>query len=262
MRAFAFALLLCAGLPLRADALLDARLDALAAELDPRAAAALVAIDGTERRLLAARSYVRSSTSLAQRWSWDSAQTDAFLQSPGKIELDAAVAQVICQFQRSNPEHTLFVNPEFRTLERQVERWNTNDSVAQAAADLAAKLRLASTGMPPGTTEEGRRLFRQLLTDTRPSPTPTLAAPGLSRHGQMGAIDFQVMKGNELVAGTESGSAKEQWDEAGWTSRLRGAVEAADAGFTGPLQDPYEPWHYEFDPDRSIPASETGCNPQ
>jgi hypothetical protein len=262
MRALTCALLLCASLPLQADALLDARLDALATELDPRAAAALVLIDGTERRVLAARSYVRSSTSLAQRWSWDSAQTAAFLQSPGRIELDAAIAQVICRFQRSHPEHTLFVNPEFRTLERQVERWNTNVSVAQAAADLAAKLRLASTGMPPETTEEGRRQFRQLLADTRPSPTPALAAPGLSRHGQMGAIDFQVMKGDQLVAGTEADSAQEQWDEAGWTSRLRGAVEAADAGFTGPLKEPYEPWHYEFAPNQSGPASGTGCYPE
>lgn len=262
MRAFTCALLLCASLPLQADALLDARLDALAAELDPRAAAALLVIDGTERRLLAARSYVRSSTSLAQRWSWNATQANAFLQSPGKMELDAAIAQVNCQFQRAHPEHTLFVNPEFRTLERQVERWNTNESVARAAADLAAKLRLASTAMPPGTTEAGRRQFRQLLADTFPSPTPNLAAPGLSRHGQMGAIDFQVMKGTELVAGTEADAARLHWDEGGWTARLRSAVEAADAGFSGPLQEPYEPWHYEFTPDRSSPASETGCHPQ
>jgi hypothetical protein len=257
VRAFICAMLLCAGGPLRADALLDVRLEALAVELDPRAEAALQAIDGTARRLLAARSYVRNSTSLAQRWSWDAAQVDAFLQSPGKAELDDAIAQVTCQFQRSHPDYTLFVNPEFRTLERQLERWNTNDSVARAAADLVEKLRMASAELPPATTDEGRRQFRQLLVDTWPSPTPTLAAPGLSRHGQMRAVDFQVMKGDELVAGTDSVAARKGWDEAGWTTRLQRAVEVADTGFKGPLQEPYEPWHFEF-----VPGSlGGGCTP-
>jgi hypothetical protein len=64
----------------------------------------------------------------------------------------------------------------------------------------------------------------------------------------MGAIDFQVMNGPQLVAGTDSRTTRGAWDEAGWTGRLQAAVESAGAGFTGPLQEPYEPWHYEFTP--------------
>lgn len=243
--------LLGAGLPAMA-ASLEERLAALQPELDPRAAAVIAKIEGTDRRLLAARSFLRSASVLDGRWSWDAAQAEAFQQSPARAELDAAIVQVQCEFQRRNPGHSLFVNPEFRTLERQVERWNTNESVGYAAANFAEVLRVRSVNIPPPASAEGREQFRQLLLATRPAPASPLAAPGLSRHGQMGAIDFQVMKGEQLAAGADSRTTRSDWDEAGWTARLRGAVEGAAAGFTGPLQDPYEPWHYEFAPGATL----------
>jgi hypothetical protein len=253
-RKAACGLLLAAALPLLAmspagaQASLEQRLEALQPDLDPRAAAVLGKIEGTERRLLAARSYLRSASVLEARWSWDAAEAESFAQSPGQAALDAAIVQVQCEFQRRNPGHSLFVNPEFRTLEKQVERWNSNESVGHAAANFAAALRTHSAPFAAPSTAQGREEFRRLVSDTRPVPTPPLAAPGLSRHGRMGAIDFQVMKGDELAAGADSRTTRSVWDESGWTARLRAAVEAAQAGFTGPLQEPYEPWHYEFTP--------------
>ena len=48
------------------------------AEQDPRVADAWERIDGTGRRLLALRSYVRSRAHLADRWSWTSEQIAAY----------------------------------------------------------------------------------------------------------------------------------------------------------------------------------------
>jgi hypothetical protein len=235
-------------MPALAEVSLEQRLAALQAELDPRVVATLGMIEGTPRRLLAARSYVRSEAVIGERWSWDAARVETFLRSPGKVELDAAIGFVTCEFQRRNPGYSLFVNPEFRSLERQIERWNSNETVGHAAANFGEALRSGAAALLPPENPAGRADFRRLLLASKPVPSPPLAAPGLSRHGQMGAIDFQVMKGPQLVAGTDSRTTRSAWDEAGWTGRLQAAVESAGAGFTGPLQEPYEPWHYEFAP--------------
>jgi hypothetical protein len=109
-----------------------------------------------------------------------------------------------------------------------------------------------STDFSSPASAEGREQFRQLLLATQPVPTTPLAAPGLSRHGQMGAIDFQVMNGQQLAAGADTRTTRSVWDEPGWTAKLSSAVQAAGAGFTGPLQAPYEPWHYEFAPGATL----------
>ena len=65
-----------------AGAALTRYIDALVAEQDPRVADALGRIDGTGRRLLALRSYVRSRAHLADRWSWTSEQIAAYEGTP------------------------------------------------------------------------------------------------------------------------------------------------------------------------------------
>jgi hypothetical protein len=60
------------------------------------------------------------------------------------------------------------------------------------------------------------------------------------------AIDFQIMKDGAIVAPTDTATVKRNWDAPGWTEKLKAAV--AGSKFTGPLQSPYEPWHYEYDP--------------
>lgn len=233
------------------DPLIDSTLAALAAELDPRAASALASIDGTGRRLLAARTYLRASSQLDERWSWSAAEAAAFEGSSGKRALDAAIARVRCRFEADNPGHTLWVNPEFRSLDVQLERWNGNETVARAGENLLLTVRRAMAGSGPdraGSTADVPAL-RGLLLEHQPSPVPTLAAPGLSPHGRMRAIDFQVESSGRIVAGTENASIAAEWIAAGWKARLQAAISAADAGFQGPLAAPDEPWHYEFRPD-------------
>jgi hypothetical protein len=91
--------------------------------------------------------------------------------------------------------------------------------------------------------------MEQLLLAHVPVPTPTMAAPGLSPHGQMRAIDFQVHKDGAVVAGTRTATMAEDWDGAGWSAKLESAVRAASRRFVGPLESPREPWHYTYAPE-------------
>ncbi len=236
-------------------------LDALRAGLDPRAAQALAAIDGTGRQLLAVRAYLRSAADIESRWSWSEAQAAAFDQSAGRRALDTAIARVRCEFEAEHPGHTLFVNPVLRTLEVQIERWNLNESVARAAAALLqdAGATVGTTGFGAPGSARGRAAFRRWLVGYVPVPTPTLAAPGLSRHGRGLAIDFQVQSGGRVIAGASARSIASTWDAPGWSAGLQRAVAAADAGFVGPLRDPYEPWHFEYQPEAGEPALLASC---
>jgi hypothetical protein len=88
--------------------------------------------------------------------------------------------------------------------------------------------------------------LRSGLIAWQPSVAVTLAAPGLSAHGQARAFDFQVEHDGRIVAGPDAPSAKQQWDAAGWTQKLRAAVRDSGQHFMGPLAFPYEPWHYDY----------------
>jgi hypothetical protein len=253
--------LLWAGVPAPADGLVERHLAALRAEFDAPVAAALDAIDGTDRRLLAARSYLRSAAYLAERWSWTEAQIEAYECSSEQAHLDAAVARVRCEFDAANPGYTLFVNPVIRSLDVQIEHWNHNDSVTRAAEGMlvVVSTAVAATPFPKPGTPAGKAAFQRLLVGHEPQPKPTLAAPGLSLHGRMQAVDFQVKAGERVVAGPEVASIDEAWGASGWKRKLQAAVESADVGFSGPLLDPYEPWHYDFQPQSDRVAAPAAC---
>jgi hypothetical protein len=261
----AFALPISATRAEAVESRVESALASLAAELDPRAASALASIDGTGRRLLAMRGYLRSSTLLADRWSWSAAEVAAFRASPEKLALEAAIAQVRCRFEAANPGNTLWVNPEFRSLELQVERWNENETVGRAGENLLAAARsLLSSPDPVGVATAAEvAALRSLLLEHVPAPAPTLAAPGLSPHGRMRAVDFQVESSGRIVAGTDTTAIASEWIAAGWKARLQAAVVAADVGFHGPLAMPDEPWHYDFRPQagRGDSGNGTDCRP-
>jgi hypothetical protein len=187
---------------------------------------------------------------MSERWSWTAAEAAAFDGSDEKRALDAAIARVRCAFEAANPGYTLWVNPEFRSFDLQLERWNANDSVERAGANLLATVdrELAASDWGAPDSPEGREALRRLLLAHRPAPVPTLAAPGLSPHGRVRAIDFQVESAGRIVANTDAGSVQPVWVAGGWKQRLAAAVAAADAGFAGPLAVPDEPWHYDFRP--------------
>jgi hypothetical protein len=244
----ALLLLLLPVAALATDRLVAAHLESLRGQFDPRVAATLERIDGLGRQLLAARSYVRAEASLDQRWSWSRQQIERYEGSALQRALEAELARVRAVFEAENPGYTLWVNPQVRSVELQVERWNANATVdASAAAMLAAiRSRVAARDAPRVGSPEARKWFAGLLRATAPTPTPSLAAPGLSRHGRMQAVDFQVKQGERTVAGASQDDIAGAWEAQGWCERLVSAVRTASDRFEGPLVHPNEPWHYEY----------------
>jgi D-alanyl-D-alanine carboxypeptidase len=221
--------------------------DAASRGLDPRAVAALQRIHGADRRLLAIRAYLRAGDSLSARWSWSQ---DTLTQYPSTPEGKAAatdIDSVVAAFAKANPGYELQVNRQPRSLEVQLEHWNENASVTTLAASLVGFLeqRFAATASP--STGE----LQDALVHWVPDSAAALAAPGLSAHGQGRAFDFAVTHRGQLVAGIDAASAGSRWDSAGWTRKLHAAVAASGKPFVGPLQSPYEPWHYAYTPPSS-----------
>ncbi len=217
----------------------------IAAKTDARVAAVLPRIEGTGSKLLALRSYLRSGCHLAERWSWTQDQIAAYAGSTEQDQLNAEIQRVREKFEQSNPGFQLFVNPQVRSLDIQLADWNRNESVAAASArllqDAVAHLGTAATNALRGTP-----MLESFLKSYAPVPTPAVAAPGLSPHGQARAIDFQVHRGGEIVAGPDTPTIGTVWEQGGWAARLDLAVREAGSRFVGPLVSPHEPWHYSY----------------
>jgi D-alanyl-D-alanine carboxypeptidase len=213
------------------------------AGLEPRVIDALKRILSADRRLLALRGYLRAGDSLAQRWSWSQEQLSNY---PATLEGRAAAADidaVVAAFAAANPGFTLRVNRKLRSLEVQIAHWNVAESVGTAAAVLVAALEQRFIASTPNTDQ-----LRQALIEWKPDVATALAAPGLSAHGQGRAFDFQVERDGQVIAGIDVTLTSQQWDAAGWTQKLRAAVSVAGNHFSGPLESPYEPWHYAYAP--------------
>jgi hypothetical protein len=227
---------------------LEEYLNRVVATLPEHVVAAVEQIEGTPRQLLATRSYLRAGDSLGTRWSWSAEQIRAHTRSAEYRALIDETAEVRRRFEARNPGYTLYANTEARSLELQISRYNSNKSVERAAYHLnksaLAEVFKSEYGLPADAASVER--FKQFLTRWRPPTAAALAAPGISRHGQLRAIDFQIMKDGAVVAPTETATVKRNWDASGWTEKLRAAV--SDSKFRGPLLSPYEPWHYEYDP--------------
>jgi hypothetical protein len=234
-----------------ATIVLDDHIAQLAARQDPRVAEALARIDGTGRRLLALRSYLRSHDRLAEQWSWTQEQIHAFEGSPEHRDLLSEIERVRALFSRDNPGFELWVNPQVRSLDRQIESWNGNESVGAAAERIVTDALefVGRADFLAAQAERARHTLESFLVAYRPVPTPTVAAPGLSPHGQMRAVDFQVHQGDRIIAGPRTATIAMDWDETGWSSRLDSAVRAASHRFIGPLATPHEPWHYTYAPE-------------
>jgi hypothetical protein len=219
----------------------------IAMKTDARVAAVLPRVEGAGGKLLALRSYVRSGDRLAERWSWTQEQIAAFEGSTEQCELNAEIQRVRERFAQSNPGFELFVNPQVRSLDVQLADWNRNESVAAASARLLQDA-VAHLGTAATDTSRGTWMLAAFLQSYSPEPTPTVAAPGLSPHGQARAIDFQVHRGGEIVAGPDTQTIGTVWEQGGWAARLDLAVREAGSKFAGPLVSPREPWHYTYTP--------------
>jgi hypothetical protein len=215
------------------------------AGLDPRAVDALQRIVGSDRRLLALSAYLRAGDTLAERWSWSREQLSNYPATPEAKAASADIDAVVAAFAAANPGLTLRVNRKPRSLELQIAHWNLDESVGTAAAALVAALEQRFTGNPstPNTDQ-----LQKALMEWKPSVATALAAPGLSAHGQGQAFDFQVERAGQVIAGVDVALASRQWGAEGWTQKLRAAVSVAGNHFAGPLESPFEPWHYSYVP--------------
>ena len=221
-----------------------------AEKLDPKVAGAIPKIEGTARRLLALRGYLRSRAGLNSKWSWTAEEIARYKQSVEYRAAMAEVEKVKAKFAEQNPGYSIEVNTEVRTLEAQIASWNSTASVAQASESLlaATEKELSAPAYQEPSDDASLRRFQNFLSNQNLPVTPTVAAPGLSQHGQLRAFDFKIKKGNEIIATTESSTIKTVWDAQGWTRKLNAAVTAASRKFAGPLASPREPWHYSYVP--------------
>ena len=221
---------------------------ALSQNLPEPAVKALAAIPDPGRKLLAARSYYRSQAGLEKRWSWSEAQIAAFEGSAGQKALLADIARIDAHFRAANPGYSLYSNTKVRSLDKQIASWNENASVGTAAAHLMAALDADTTlNVDAGNPKLPVQLKAWLGAHT-PSPGPNLAAPGLSAHGQMHAIDFQISQNGTLIAPADSAKVTTVWRAQGWDAKLKASITAAGPAFEGPLTSPDEPWHYSYSP--------------
>lgn len=234
----------------QSDAKLERYISAASNELDSRPRAVLPAIWGTPRRLLALRGYLRGEANIGTRWSWTADEVKRFENSAEHRAALAEVEKVRSKFAEQNPGYELYVNTQVRTLEKQLRFWNETRSVEAAAGQLlAAALReLSGSAYGDSPSPSSLNRFRQFLKNFRPATSPTVATPGLSQHGQLRAFDFQIQRGSQLVASTETSTVDSVWEAQGWTRKLKAAVTAASNKFKGPLASPREPWHYDYVP--------------
>ena len=224
-------------------ALGEPRIDAVRDALVEPARKALDRIPDQGRKLLALRSYLRAR-SLEARWSWTREEIDAYLKSDQYVSAMAAVAAVTRAFELKNAGYTLHVNTDVRSLDEQIDKWNANGSVKVAGAEIDAATAKWLIDQPKAGPDE----LRAFLVDWTPATTASLAAPGLTAHGRGQAFDFQIAKGNDVIAGADTGAVSGKWEAEGWTRKLQEAVRLSTLPFEGPLKDPNEPWHYDYKP--------------
>ena len=200
---------------------------------------------------------------LCWRWWWCAGPglrrlPGAALAADGRVFVASQLAvglllAALHEWARHVAAHTLWL--EVRSLDVQVDHWNSNESVRAAAEEILAATQalILSPDFPANRPEQAREALKAFLSGHRPVPTPTIAAPGLSLHGQMRAIDFQVHQDGRVVAGPSKATIATDWVAAGWAAKLNAAVRAASDQFVGPQASPPAPWHYTY-----VPAAVAG----
>lgn len=243
------------------DSAITAYYRVIVKELPQKVQSTLAEISSTPRRYLALSYYIRRSGEIADGWSWTTEEVRAYRATTEFDEMVEDVERVRAHFAEANPGFSLGVNISARSLGTQISKWNRVSSVSRAAHDFldsAERFTLLllgtdSNGVPNIAEWERIDSFKQFLWTYSPDSgrVPTVAVPGLSKHGQLRAFDFKVYKGRRMIAGASSRTIPSHWDRPGWTDRLRVATAAASPRFIGPLPVPYEPWHYDYDPSKS-----------
>ncbi len=243
---FAFFALLCSA---ASAAPVDEYLLAVAHDLPAAVKETLQRIEGTPRQLLAVRGYLRTGPHLSSRWSWSTDEIRGYEAGQEYRDLLAEIAAVRARFEAQNPGYSLYANTSARSLDLQLQRWNSNESVGVIAQRLqeSVERELATRAYSGHPDAQATLRFAEFLRAWRPTPSAApLAAPGLSLHGRSRAIDFQIMQNGRIIAPTEVAKVRSVWERQGWAGKL--AAVMRESRFVGPLQSPNEPWHYEYAP--------------
>ena len=208
----------------------------------------LRAIPNRARRMLAVAHYLHRRDQIDTLWTWTAREVRAHQKTERYRRAMTDLRRVKRAFARSNPGYVLVADTNARSLRVQVAYWNRERSVAAAAKELqdSCLVWLSDDSNADRSDSVRRTRFLDQLASYAPTRLPTVAVPGLSLHGQIRAVDFAILRGGWLVAGTLSETADSVWNRGGWTERLRLAVTQANAGLEGPLATPPEPWHYEY----------------
>ena len=227
--------------------------DSIVGELPEFVRNTLDGIPNFGRRVLAANVYFRRVDELEGNWSWTSQEVREYKKTKEYAHMLVEIESVRREFRERNPGYYLAVNIAARSLETQVQKWNTVSSVGKSVNEFFDSCRVEFSdsiyGEKPDSASINRfRAFMQRY-EFHEERVPTVATPGLSKHGQLRAFDFKVMKGKTMIAGTSSASIPSLWERPGWTEKLSQAVGAVSEHFVGPLDSPYEPWHYNYFPD-------------
>ena len=183
-----------------------------------------------------------------ERWPWSGPQIGAYQETDEYRQTMLEIWRVKRTFDSLNPGYRLVAGTGARSLAVQIAYWNRERSVAAAAREFleSCRLRLADTTFPVTPDSAALTRFIDHLAAYETDHPPTVAVPGLSMHGRFHAFDFAIMRGKRIVAGTSSASIETVWDSGGWSGKLKQAVTQASGNFTGPLEAPREPWHYEY----------------
>ena len=198
-------------------------------------------------RLAALRRYLRfqnvENRDIHASWAWTAREAEQRSREEPALTLMTRAQAVQVAFARNNPTYSLALSP-VRSLASQVSLWNGNPGVQAAASTLKTQMLQIlddpAYGLPP--TAEQVDAFASRLQFANINPEPGNAAPGLSSHGQMRAVDFVVMQGSTIVATTSVATSETVWRAQGWAERV--ATLARQANLSGPLRVPDEPWHW------------------
>lgn len=227
-------------------------------------------VKDSDRFLMALVAYLKvvESGKLDKKWTWDDEKIAAWKKTPERKEVENAVAAVAAKFaalpEIAGTGRTLTGGAKPRPLNKQIDYWNGNGSAKKLGGilrrGLLEEIQKPEYTDPPDAASAAA--FKKLLVGGWPnsylisqkkkekldSIFTTNAAPGLSDHGQMRAIDFHVKVpgGKDFHPGGD-----ERWESSGMAGLLKKAIESYNAEkgrkvFDGPLKSPNEPWHYDY----------------
>ncbi len=196
--------------------------------------------------LLALRRYIQKEKDLDAQWVWSERQIRDFEKSPEYGRTKIEIEKVKQAFTRLNGEEYTLGSSPIRNLDKQVKLWKGNKKVKAGAKDVRGKCVRELADYPDLPDLQATKKFRAFLKQCSVHPEPTSAAPGLSDHGQMHAVDFVILKEGKTIAGTDTTTMQLKWDAPGWTDKLKEAVMQSASLFDGPLRSPREPWHYSL----------------